>query len=461
MLIKKKDTNKILIYFLLTHLIVWTLVPSLSNTNLPLDLIEALSWGKGFPFGFHKHPPLSLWFPQVFFQVFGNQDWVYYFLSQIFVVISFIFVWKLSEELFNNKIYSLLSVLLLEAFYFYNFTTPEFNVNICQLPFWSLTVYYCWRGIKKNHYSDWLIFGAAAALGILSKYSFIYLLISIDFLFIYFLYTKKINLKCLISLVSFFIILAPHIIWLSNNDYTTIFYAVHRGSIGYTDFFNSHILNPLSFLGKQIVIFIPFVIMIFFLVSKFKFKINHKDKKLIFLIAVNIIPVVLIFLTSLIIGAEIRTMWMTPFYLFTGTLFIYLFQRKIILTKIKYFFSIFLLFFILSPLTYLYISISETDKRTDYPGKKISQIVQNKWEENFINEIGVVGGDAWHGGNLAYYLNSKPKWDDIAGVNKSITIRDKNSGFVLIGNADILSQICNGIFLKIEGQGICMLGRKK
>ena len=32
---------------------------------------------------------------------------------------------------------SLISVLLLEAIYFYNFTTPEFNVNVCQLPFWS------------------------------------------------------------------------------------------------------------------------------------------------------------------------------------------------------------------------------------------------------------------------------------------------------------------------------------
>ena len=40
-------------------------------------------------------------------------------------------------EIFKNKI-KLISVLLLEGIYFYNFTTPEFNVNVCQLPFWSL-----------------------------------------------------------------------------------------------------------------------------------------------------------------------------------------------------------------------------------------------------------------------------------------------------------------------------------
>ena len=29
---------------------------------------------------------------------------------------------------------------------FYIFTTPEFNVNVCLLPFWALSVLYCWKG---------------------------------------------------------------------------------------------------------------------------------------------------------------------------------------------------------------------------------------------------------------------------------------------------------------------------
>ena len=37
----------------------------------------------------------------------------------------------------------------IEGIYFYNFTTPEFNVNICQLPFWALTVYYFWKSLNK------------------------------------------------------------------------------------------------------------------------------------------------------------------------------------------------------------------------------------------------------------------------------------------------------------------------
>ena len=37
----------------------------------------------------------------------------------------------------------------------------------------------------------------------------------------------------------------------------------------------------------------------------------------------------LMLLTSMITGSKIRTMWMTPFYLFSGVLLIYVFQKNI------------------------------------------------------------------------------------------------------------------------------------
>jgi len=461
MQIKKNDLNKILILFLFAHIFIWTLIPSVSNNNLPLDTIEALAWGSDLSWGYNKHPPFSAWSTEAFYKIFGNQDWAYYFLSQIFVVSAFFIIFKFSEDFFKNKIYSLISILLLEGIFFYNFTTPEFNINVCQLPFWALTVYYCWKGLKQNDITSWLLFGLFAGLGILSKYLFIYLLIALDVFFIYLIINKKFNFKCLISLITFFIVLLPHLIWLVDNNYTTIIYALHRTGIEDSNFFTNHISYPLIFLGKQIGILIPFFIMLFFIVSKFKTKINFKDKKLIFLIAINIVPIILIFLTSLFMGVKIRTMWMTPFYLFMGVLFVYIFQRKIILNKLKYFFSIFLILFIFSPITYFYISITQTDKRTDYPGKRISQIVQEKWENNFTNKIKLVGGDEWHGGNLSYHLKSRPKWDNILEAKKTIPLKDIEGGFVLIGNADILLKVCSGIFLEVETQGICMMGKKK
>ena len=144
----RRNINNIFVIFILSHFIIWTLVPSLANNNLPRDTIEALAWGSNLEWGFNKHPPFSAFAVEVFYKIFGKQDWAYYFLSQIFIVSTFFIIWKFSEDFFQNKNFSLISVLILEGIFFYNFTTPEFNVNVAQIPFWALSVYYLWKCIK-------------------------------------------------------------------------------------------------------------------------------------------------------------------------------------------------------------------------------------------------------------------------------------------------------------------------
>ena len=457
---RKIDANKSLIFFLFAHLIVWTLVPSISNTNLPLDTIEALAWGSNLDWGYNKHPPVSAWIVKGFYQIFGNQDWSYYFLSQLFVVSSFFIVFKFSEDFFKNRIFSLISILLLEGIYFHNFTTPEFNVYVCQLPFRALTVYFCWRGFKNNDALSWLLFGAFAALGFLSHYLFLYLLIALIIFFIIILIQKKkLDLKYFIPGTVFLILILPHLIWLMENNYTTITYAFHRTGLNESTFFN-HISHPLIFLGKQIAILLPFLFMFLIIISKIKIKFKKTDKKLLFLLVINFVPIILMLLTSLVMGIKIRTMWMSPFYLFMGVLFLYLFQKNIALKKLKYFFSIFLILFIFLPAVYLYVSISQKNKRTDYPGKEIANLVQEKWDENFKDNIKSVIGDEWHAGNLSYHLKSNPKWysHSNAFIEKSVddfieTI-GKN-GFIIVNG-----ECSSGVSFMIRNNNICMHGKK-
>jgi 4-amino-4-deoxy-L-arabinose transferase-like glycosyltransferase len=409
MKVNKNNYYKYVRLFLISHFVIWIAAPSLTNLNLPLDTIEALAWGSNLDWGYNKHPPLSAFAVEIFYQIFGSQDWAYYMLSQLFVVFSFFIVLKFSEEFFKNYTFSLISILLLEGIYFYNFTTPEFNVNVCQLPFWALTVLYCWKGFKDNKTIDWLLFGLFAALGILSKYLFIYLLVAMDIFFIYMIVKKKINFKCLVSLIPFLLVLLPHLIWLTENNYHTITYALHRTGLEDPNFL-SHIIHPLIFLGKQFGILIPLFVMFLFMVSKLKTKFNFKDKKLLFLLTINFVPIILMFLTSMLMGVKIRTMWMTPFYLFFGVLLVYIFQAQINLNKLKGFVSVFLILFIFSPFVYAYISITQTDKRTDYPGKEIANNIQKIWNKKYKSKILYVQGDEWHAGNLSYHLESRPKW---------------------------------------------------
>ena len=202
--------------------------------------------------------------------------------------------------------------------------------------------------------------------------------------------------------------------------------------------------------------------MFFFAIHKLKikFKLNLKDKKLLFLLIINFIPIFLIFLTSLISGAKIRTMWMTPFYLFAGVLLVYIFQSQINLKKLKSFFSIFLIIFIFSPLAYSYVSITQTDKRTDYNGRKIAYEVQKKWDSNFKNSIDSVIGDEWHAGNLSYHLESKPKWysHKAAFVDKSFEDFMKTigkNGLIIVNG-----ECTFGISFVVENIKICIHGEK-
>ena len=209
----------------------------------------------------------------------------------------------------------------------------------------------------------------------------------------------------------------PHFIWLYNNEFITILYGLKRTGLDESDILN-HLYYPLVFLLKQIGILIPFFFLIRLLVKKVKFKINFKDRKLLFLLFINIFPIFLMFITSAILGSKIRTMWMTPFYLFFGVLFVYLFKSQINLKKIRSFLYGFIFLFFLSPVIYSYVSITQTDKRTDYPGKEIAKKIQIKWDKNFDKPIEFVIGNEWHAGNLSYHLKSRPKWEGF--INEDI-----------------------------------------
>ena len=355
----------------LYHLIIWTVIPYLSNKNLPLDVIEALAWGQNFDLGYAKHPPLSAWIPGILFKFFGNKDWIYYFLSQIFIIISFIFLWKLASFFFKNKIHILLSVLSVEGIAFYTFESPQFNVNICQIPLWIGTIYFFFKSIKNNKICDWVLLGIFSALGFLTKYIFLYLLISLFFYLVFILIkNKKFYFNFFYSLFIFLLIISPHLQWLFQNDFSTINYALKRGGLHESNIYN-HLSNPSKFLITQIIISFPFFLLIYLLIKKIKIRLPLNNEKFIFLLFSFLLPFFLILITSIITGSRIRTMWMIPFYSLIGIFFIYLYENYINLKKLKNFKILLIIFLILSPTLYSLRSIY-FDNRTSYEGKIIA-----------------------------------------------------------------------------------------
>ena len=109
-------------------------------------------------------------------------------------------------------------------------------------------------------------------------------------------------------------------------------------------------------------------------------------------------------------------------------------------------------------IAYLGVSLANDKKRTDYPGKEIARLVQNKWDKNFVNEIKIVIGDEWSAGNLSYHLTSRPIW--MHSLKNDPTTIKLNEGVIYTGNPQILKKVCPGVFGTIKPVGYCMIGQK-
>ena len=52
---------------------VWTALPALLYPNLPLDLIEALTYGREWQLGYDKLPPLPWWLVEIVHRLIGDR----------------------------------------------------------------------------------------------------------------------------------------------------------------------------------------------------------------------------------------------------------------------------------------------------------------------------------------------------------------------------------------------------
>src|SRR6187399_2232608 len=103
---------------LVLHAVVWTALPALLYANLPLDLIEALTYGREWQLGYDKLPPLPWWLVELVHQVV-DLDTAYYALAQG----------------------ALVAILILDGLHYFHYTAAKFNHDVIQLPLWALAGY--------------------------------------------------------------------------------------------------------------------------------------------------------------------------------------------------------------------------------------------------------------------------------------------------------------------------------
>lgn len=324
--------NKSLSIFLLCHLIVWSLLPIVLRPNLPMDSAEALVWGFIGEWGTDKHPPLSGFFADIAYRLFQSPA-ALYVLSQFFVVGGLAYIYKLAK-LFLPKAQALASVLVLEGVAYYNFVTPEYNVNVIALLLWPAASYYFYKAVCQNKFADWCLFGIFAGLNILNKYVSGILLLCLGLYLIFDKKGKKAlkSWKVYAAALIAFALITPHVIWLYRHDWFVLDYFLSRSGEGKTlPFGLAHIAYPLKFLGAQLMSS-ALALAVFFTVRRKSLKqdvlVSKQDRTFIFY--AGVLPVLIMSVISLSLGIKLKSMWGSPvLYMLGIALFVWFpFERK-------------------------------------------------------------------------------------------------------------------------------------
>jgi len=155
--------------FVAAHVLLFTVVPLLTQPNAPLDVVELQWWGQQWQIGYHKHPPTPAWL------IAGSMDlgaglFGIYLLSQLCIAACFASAWLLARRWLPSAA-AVAAALLLESIVYYNDPTPELNPNVVLMATWAWAVTACWSAVETGRLRDWLWLGLAMGLGLLTKYS--------------------------------------------------------------------------------------------------------------------------------------------------------------------------------------------------------------------------------------------------------------------------------------------------
>ena len=139
--------------FLVIHFVVWTVLPALLYANLPLDLIEALVYGREWQLGYDKLPPLPWWLIEAVHRTVGA-DIAYYATAQAAVLIAFALVFALSRPLVGAT-GALVAVLIVDGLHYFQYTAVKFNHDVIQLPFWALAGCAFHDALRRDRLRSW------------------------------------------------------------------------------------------------------------------------------------------------------------------------------------------------------------------------------------------------------------------------------------------------------------------
>ena len=401
--------------FLVLHFLVWTALPALVYPNLPLDLIEALTYGREWQLGYDKLPPLPWWMIELVYRTVGV-DVAFYALAQLALLAAFALVWATARPLVG-AVGALVAVLILDGMHYFNYTAAKFNHDVIQLPLWALAGYAFHAGLKQGRTIDWVWLGLAVGVSLWAKYFVVVLAVPLAL----FLLIDRDARKALatpgpwIAFALAALIMLPHLVWLVRNDFLPFAYASARAAP--TRGLIDHVIHPVIFAGSQVLFLLPALLIAAALIWP-RPKVTAAaaaddfDRRIIGWLAFG--PVATTIALSALSGRGTVAMWGYPLWLFLG-LWIALTARTAIeparLARVTAsWVAVFVLFALAFIANYAVLpAIDHRYRAVLYPGDRLADEIARRFRAATGRPLVYVIGTMWDGGNVAHYAREQPR----------------------------------------------------
>jgi len=440
--------------FVALHFVVWTALPALLYANLPLDLIEALTYGREWQLGYDKLPPLPWWLVEILHRTIGA-DIAYYALAQVAVLVAFALVFATARSLVGATA-ALVAVLIIDGMHYFQYTAVKFNHDVIQLQFWALAGYAFHAALKRGRTGHWILLGVAFGGALWAKY-FVVMLVTPYALFMIFDREARRAFATpgpWLALGVALLIASPHVIWLFQTDFLPFAYASHRAepARGWYD----HIFRPVMFAVSQLFFLLPSLIIAAWLFwpratslpvagrapsavppdapsHRWRENLDAFDRRIVTLLAFG--PGLTMIAVTAVSGRGTVAMWGYPLWLFVGLWLVLttpamLDTRRMarIVATWGAVFAIFVLAFIInyslprffqeihpfhlfhrSQTFHRFETFNRRYRAVFFPGDKLGEELTQRFRAATGTPLRYVIGSMWDGGNLAHYSPDQPQ----------------------------------------------------
>ncbi|MGD9126429.1 MAG: glycosyltransferase family 39 protein [Planctomycetia bacterium] len=394
------------------HVLIWTLVPYLTQPNLPLDAIEMLYIGHEWPIGHFKHPTLPGWLAEAACLLTGNAAWAIYLLSQLAVGTCFWAAWRLGREILSPRL-ALVAAALLEGCWYYNFKSTEFNNNLGMYPFWALAILFLYWAMHREKNFYWIMIGVSLGLGMLAKYATGILAVT---MLLYMIVDPSARrwwrrLGPYLTLLSAAIVFAPNLYWALTSRFGPVKFAIERTTVEDSNFF-TRLWYPIEFTGSQLLALLPLLIVALpMLIGSRRRKADGVESDPAtrrFLSAMVLWPLALHLIISALGNLHLRSMYGSQLWTFFGVWLLYTFQvreSRAVYRRVACGIILISIIFVAA------IAIRDTAgpvvrkkaSRIHFPGKALATKVHELWAEVSDAPLPVVAGQWWPAANVGFY----------------------------------------------------------